>query len=161
MQAAGFLPAAHIGSHMQRPASLLALLALALPSAVASREIPAESATAQRVSTTQAASAADAETAVSWGIASWYGEDFHGRRMANGDVYDMDRISVAHKTLPLGTRVRITNLANGRSVVAAVTDRGPYVYGRIIDLSRKAAQLIGALQDGLVPVRVEVLHALA
>ena len=91
------------------------------------------------------------------GLASWYGRDFHGKRMANGDRYNMYQVSVAHKTLPLGTRVRVTNLDNGQSIVAEVTDRGPYVKGRIVDLSRKAAEMIGALHEGVVPVRLEVV----
>ncbi len=94
---------------------------------------------------------------VEYGQASWYGRDFHGRRTANGEIYDMYKISAAHKTLPLGTRVRVTNRNNGRTVTVRINDRGPYVRGRIIDLSYGAAQALGMVDKGVVPVKVEVL----
>jgi len=78
------------------------------------------------------------------GIASWYGRDFHGRLTANGEVYDMDAISAAHPTMPLPSYARVTNLENGRSIIVRVNDRGPYARGRIIDLSRRAAELLVA-----------------
>ncbi|MEH6404960.1 MAG: septal ring lytic transglycosylase RlpA family protein [Sneathiella sp.] len=90
------------------------------------------------------------------GIASWYGEPFHGRKTANGAVYDMNQLTAAHKTLPMPTDVRVTNLENGRSIVVTVNDRGPFVHGRIIDLSRRAAQLLGVVRKGTAKVRVEV-----
>ena len=93
------------------------------------------------------------------GIASWYGRPFHGRQTANGEVYDMNRLSCAHKTLPLGTVVRVTNLANGRSLDLRVNDRGPYVHGRIVDCSRAAAQRLGFLDAGTTPVEIEVVAA--
>jgi len=91
------------------------------------------------------------------GIASWYGEPFHGRKTANGETYDMNQLTAAHKTLPMPSNVRVTNLENGRSIVVTVNDRGPFVNGRIIDLSRRAAQLLGVIQKGTAKVRVEVV----
>ncbi|MFT6559741.1 septal ring lytic transglycosylase RlpA family protein [Sneathiella sp.] len=92
------------------------------------------------------------------GIASWYGEPFHGRKTANGAVYDMNQLTAAHKTLPMPTDVRVTNLENGRSLVVTVNDRGPFVHGRIIDLSRRAAQLLGVIRNGTAKVRVELAN---
>ncbi|MDP6691495.1 MAG: septal ring lytic transglycosylase RlpA family protein [Alphaproteobacteria bacterium] len=91
------------------------------------------------------------------GIASWYGAKFHGRRTANGEIYDMNALTAAHKTLPMPVRVRVTNLGNGRSLVLRVNDRGPFVNGRIIDVSRRAAQLLGFKKQGTAKVRVTVL----
>jgi rare lipoprotein A len=88
------------------------------------------------------------------GIASWYGDDFHGRRTANGEIYDMNRMSAAHPTLPLPTYAYVTNLDNGRTVLVRVNDRGPYVGNRVIDLSRAAAQALGTKGRGLGRVRV-------
>ncbi len=93
------------------------------------------------------------------GIASWYGDPFHGRRTAIGEVYDMNELTAAHKTLQLPTYARVTNLGNGRSVVVKINDRGPYVNNRIIDLSRRAAQLLGFEQQGVAKVRVQVVDA--
>jgi rare lipoprotein A len=89
------------------------------------------------------------------GMASWYGEDFHGRRTANGEVFDMHSISAAHPTLPIPSYVRVTNLRNGRSIVARVNDRGPYHENRVIDVSVRTAKLLGFHQYGLARVRVE------
>jgi rare lipoprotein A len=89
------------------------------------------------------------------GIASWYGEDFHGRLTANGEIFDMHAISAAHPTLPMPSYVRVTNLANRKSLVVRVNDRGPYAHGRVIDLSVKAAKLLGFHHKGLGRVRVE------
>ncbi|MFQ5958237.1 MAG: septal ring lytic transglycosylase RlpA family protein [Alphaproteobacteria bacterium] len=91
------------------------------------------------------------------GVASWYGSDFHGRRTANGAVYDMNGLSAAHKTLPMPSLVRVTNLENGRSLVLTVNDRGPFVRGRIIDVSRRAAQLLGFYHKGTARVRVQAV----
>jgi rare lipoprotein A len=89
------------------------------------------------------------------GVASWYGSDFHGRLTANGEVYDMHGISAAHPTLPMPCYVRVTNLANERSLIVRVNDRGPYAANREIDLSGKAAELLGFRGNGLARVRVE------
>jgi peptidoglycan lytic transglycosylase len=91
------------------------------------------------------------------GIASWYGELFHGRRTANGEIYDMDRLSAAHPTLPLPVYARVTNLQNGRSIIVRVNDRGPYANDRIIDLSRRSAELLGYRDKGTAQVRVQFL----
>ncbi|MHA1566198.1 MAG: septal ring lytic transglycosylase RlpA family protein [Alphaproteobacteria bacterium] len=88
------------------------------------------------------------------GYASWYGIPFHGRITANGEVYDMNALSAAHKTLPFGTRVRITNLDNGSTLVLRINDRGPYVEGRVIDVSRRAARLLGFQHAGLANVHI-------
>lgn len=89
------------------------------------------------------------------GLASWYGDFFHGRQTANGEVYDMNALSAAHPTLPMPTYARVTNLKNNRSIVVRVNDRGPYKDGRIIDLSRRAAELLGFHNHGLAAVRVQ------
>ncbi|MGH9744279.1 MAG: septal ring lytic transglycosylase RlpA family protein [Candidatus Acidiferrum sp.] len=91
------------------------------------------------------------------GNASWYGAPFNGRRASNGEIYDMDKFTAAHRTLPFGTMVRVTNLNNGKSTVVRITDRGPFVENRIIDLSRAAARQIESVGPGVVPVRVEVV----
>ena len=91
------------------------------------------------------------------GLASWYGEDFHGRLTANGEVFDLAGISAAHPTLPLPSYARVTNLSNGRSLVVRVNDRGPYHSDRIIDLSMRASQLLGFQGRGTAWVRVEYL----
>ena len=91
------------------------------------------------------------------GIASWYGEDFHGRKTANGEVYDMYALSAAHPTLPLPSYVEVTNIRNGRRLVVRVNDRGPYKHDRIIDLSKKVAQLLDVYRQGTAPVRVRYL----
>lgn len=89
------------------------------------------------------------------GIASWYGQDFHGKLTANGERYNMDALTAAHRTLPLPTIVRVTNLETGKSLRLRVNDRGPYARGRIIDVSRRAADLLGFQRNGTARVRVE------
>lgn len=89
------------------------------------------------------------------GLASWYGDDFHGRSTANGEIFDTNAISAAHPTLPLPSYVRVTNLSNGRSLIVRVNDRGPYHGNRIIDVSMKAAHLLGFTHAGTAWVRVE------
>ncbi|HEY9845740.1 MAG TPA: septal ring lytic transglycosylase RlpA family protein, partial [Candidatus Caenarcaniphilales bacterium] len=92
------------------------------------------------------------------GLASWYGPGFHGNRTASGERYNQYALTAAHRSLPFGTRVQVTNLHNNRSVVVRINDRGPYSHGRVIDLSRKAAQLLGVVTSGVAPVRVDVLR---
>jgi rare lipoprotein A len=89
------------------------------------------------------------------GRASWYGPGFHGRTTASGERFDQNELTAAHRRLPLGTRVTVTNLENGRSVGVEINDRGPYVDGRVIDLSRAAARRLGMVEDGVVRVRIE------
>lgn len=91
------------------------------------------------------------------GLASWYGRPYHGRRTASGEIFNMNDTTAAHPTLPFGTRVQVTNLANGRSVVVRINDRGPFVRRRIIDVSRHAAQLLGFIRQGTVRVGIHVI----
>jgi len=91
------------------------------------------------------------------GIASWYGDEFAGRLTANGEIFDPEVVSAAHKTLPMPSAVRVINLENGRSLVLRINDRGPFVAGRIIDLSREAARLLGFKEQGIARVRVQIL----
>lgn len=91
------------------------------------------------------------------GIASWYGPGFHEKYSANGEVFDQNLVTAAHRTLPMPCFVRVTNLDNGRSIVVRINDRGPYARGRIIDMSRRAAQLLGFEQIGTAKVRVQML----
>lgn len=91
------------------------------------------------------------------GSASWYGGKFHGRTTANGEKFNMNALTAAHKTLPFGTKVRVTNEANGKSVVVRINDRGPYAGRRIIDLSRAAAGKVGMMQSGVAKVKLEIL----
>ncbi|HOJ02363.1 MAG TPA: septal ring lytic transglycosylase RlpA family protein [Bacteroidota bacterium] len=92
------------------------------------------------------------------GIASYYGKDFHGRKTSNGEVYNMYALTAAHKTIPLNSLVRVTNLTNNLSVVVRINDHGPHKKGRIIDLSRGAAEKIGMIRSGTAKVRLEVIE---
>jgi rare lipoprotein A len=96
---------------------------------------------------------------VQHGNASWYGKPFHGRLTASGERYDMHAPTAAHKSLAFGTRVRVTNLDNGKHTVVRINDRGPFVKGRIIDLSYGAAKQIKMLQAGVVRVKLEILNS--
>jgi rare lipoprotein A len=91
------------------------------------------------------------------GIASWYGEDFNGHLTASGEVYDMYEYTAAHKTLPLGTVVKVVNLENGMSTQVRINDRGPFVEGRVIDLSRTAGRAIGIRDAGTTKVKLEIV----
>lgn len=91
------------------------------------------------------------------GVASYYGRKFHGRRTANGERFDMNAMTAAHKTLPFGTQVRVTNPRNGRSVTVRINDRGPFIRGRTIDLSRAAAERLGMISTGHAQVELDVL----
>jgi rare lipoprotein A len=95
---------------------------------------------------------------VQYGYASYYGEDFHGRKTASGEKYDMYELTCAHKTLPFNTKVKVTNLINKKTVIVRVNDRGPFVSGRIIDLSYAAAQKIGLIPAGVIRVKIEVIR---
>lgn len=92
------------------------------------------------------------------GLASWYGEDFHGKPTSSKEIYNMYDMTAAHKTLPFGTYVVVTNLKNGKSVIVRINDRGPFIRGRIIDLSYAAAKVIDMVGPGVVPVKVEILE---
>lgn len=91
------------------------------------------------------------------GTASWYGEPFHGRQAADGTIYDMEGLTAAHRTMPLGSMVRVINLVNGKYIYVRITDRGPYVNGRILDLSHAAAVRLGMEKGGLSLVQVEIV----
>ena len=91
------------------------------------------------------------------GIASWYGPNFHQKMTANGEIFDQNAITAAHRTLPMPSVVRVTNLENGRSLVVRINDRGPFAHGRIIDLSRRSAQLLGFVRKGTAKTRVQIL----
>lgn len=97
------------------------------------------------------------EREVQVGLASYYDSRFHGEQTASGERYDEKALTAAHRTLPFGTHVQVTNLSNGRSVVVTITDRGPFARGRVIDVSRRAARRLGFLRDGTTRVRLEVL----
>jgi len=104
---------------------------------------------------------AAAPVAAGWsqkGLASWYGEPYHGRRAASGEIYDMYELTAAHRSLPFGTMVRVTRRDTGDTVVVRINDRGPFVKGRIIDLSDAAARKIGLDRDGVAPVRLQVVE---
>lgn len=91
------------------------------------------------------------------GMASWYGHPYHGRQTASGEVYDMNDLTAAHRTLPLGTRLLVTNLDNGQAVEVRVNDRGPFIEGRILDLSYAAARVVGSVGPGVIRVRLRIL----
>jgi hypothetical protein len=107
--------------------------------------------------TTPPARRSAARRHVEEGIASWYGPGFDGRETANGEVYDQDALTAAHKSLPFGTRVRVTRVATGRQVVVRINDRGPWFEDRVIDLSRAAGAALGLMRPGIAAVRVEVV----
>lgn len=92
------------------------------------------------------------------GIASFYGKKFHKKRTANGEIFNMYKVSAAHKSYPLGTKVRVTNLENGKSIKLVINDRGPFVKGRIIDLSYKAARKLDFVNQGTTKVRIDVIR---
>lgn len=91
------------------------------------------------------------------GIASWYGNPYNGRRTSSGEIFDMERLTAAHRTLPFDTWLEVTNLSNGKRVEVRVTDRGPFINGRIIDLSLGAAREIDMIREGVVRVRIKVI----
>lgn len=91
------------------------------------------------------------------GVASWYGGQFHGKKAANGELFDMEALTAAHRTMPLGSVVRVINLNNGKHLHVRITDRGPYEKGRIIDLSRRAAMQLGMEREGLTYVQIEIV----
>jgi rare lipoprotein A len=101
---------------------------------------------------------ADQVVSIESGEASWYGARHHGRRTASGEPFDMHALTAAHRTLPFGTRCRVTNRRNGRQVIVRINDRGPYVRGHIIDLARAAAEALDLVRAGHVPVTIEVLR---
>ncbi|MBF0596685.1 septal ring lytic transglycosylase RlpA family protein [Faecalibacter rhinopitheci] len=93
------------------------------------------------------------------GVVSWYGDKFHGRKTASGEAYDKNELTAAHKTLPFGTKVKVTNIRNGKSVVVEINDRGPFVKSRVLDLSQAAFSEIGHTNSGVMQVKYEVLES--
>jgi len=93
------------------------------------------------------------------GVASWYGPGFHGRRTASGERFDQNDLTAAHRNLPLGSEVRVTNLENGRSVTVEINDRGPYAKNRVLDLSKAAARRLGIIENGVAKVRIEATRS--
>lgn len=89
------------------------------------------------------------------GMASWYGPGFHGRKTASGERFNQNKLTAAHRKLPLGSEVKVTNLENGRSITVEINDRGPYKKGRVLDLSKAAAKKLGMVEDGVAKVRIE------
>ncbi|MPZ78677.1 MAG: septal ring lytic transglycosylase RlpA family protein [Deltaproteobacteria bacterium] len=96
-------------------------------------------------------------TLLETGLASWYGPRFHGKLTASGEVFNQEKFTAAHRTLPWGSRVKVINLANGKSVEVRINDRGPFAKGRVIDVSRAAARALGMVQSGITTVRIEWL----
>lgn len=96
-------------------------------------------------------------TIIGTGLASWYGAKHHGKRTASGEIFDQRKFTAAHRTLPWGSIVKVTNLDNGKSVEVRINDRGPFTKGRVIDLSRAAARALGMVESGVSPVRMELL----
>lgn len=92
------------------------------------------------------------------GIASWYGPNFHGNRTANGEIFDMNKMTAAHKSLPFETKVRVTDLKSNRSVTVKINDRGPFIKGRILDLSRRAAEKLGIIDTGTAEVGLQIIQ---
>lgn len=131
--------------------------------APAPQPAPSETSTASRgesapkPSVSNGAPAAPPGSYVEEGTASWYGVPFHGRRASNGEVYDMHKMTAAHRTLPFDSVVRVTNRKTGRSTEVRINDRGPFVEGRVIDLSMAAAQQIDVVGPGTAPVRIELI----
>jgi rare lipoprotein A len=91
------------------------------------------------------------------GQASWYGPGFHGKKTASGEIFDQGKLTAAHKTIPLGTKAKVTNLENGNTVEVEINDRGPYIGQRVIDVSHAAANALGFVESGLTLVRIELL----
>ena len=121
------------------------------------REIPPIAKIPSPPETEQVPPATSQPTMMETGLASWYGPKFHGKRTASGEVFNQEKFTAAHRTLPWGSRVKVTNLANGKSVDVRINDRGPFGKGRIIDVSRAAARALGMVGRGITTVRVECL----
>lgn len=119
--------------------------------------VPTKNKRVQGKAPRQANSAETSKKKVIRGQASWYGPGFHGKKTASGEIFDQSRLTAAHKTLPLGTKAKVTNLENGNTVEVEINDRGPYVGDRVIDLSRAAANALGFVESGLTLVRIEPL----
>jgi rare lipoprotein A len=142
----------------RRTAVVLAIIAVALASSACGKKAKPKIAAAPHAKTREAAMSAKIGTTEN-GVASWYGYPYHGRRAANGEIYDMEKLTAAHRTLPFETWVDVENLSNEKHVTVRITDRGPFIDGRIIDLSKAAARQIDLLGPGISPVRIKVVTA--
>ena len=131
----------------------LPVLGLSLSGCAKKKRLPAASVAPAPVPAGSPVQAINVET----GLASWYGYPYHGRRAANGEIYDMEQLTAAHRTLPFGAWVHVTNLTNEKTVDVRITDRGPFIDGRIIDLSHAAARAIDMIGPGVAQVRLEIL----
>jgi rare lipoprotein A len=120
--------------------------------------VPAKNKRAQGKPVHQPSNRETSQKKIIRGQASWYGPGFHGKKTASGEIFDQGRLTAAHKTLPLGTKAKVTNLKNGTSVEVEINDRGPYVGDRVIDLSQAAANALGFVESGLTLVRIEPLY---
>ncbi len=139
---------------MRRYITILIALAIALTAAgCAKKKKTARVPGARRAAAAQMPHVGDQEV----GLASWYGYPYHGRRASNGEIYDMEKLTAAHRTIPFGTMVEVKNLSNNLEVTVRITDRGPFVGDRIIDLSRAAARQIQMIGPGTAKVRVRVV----
>jgi len=131
--------------------SLLFLLVLQFAPARAGAQYPIRSAAIRQAP-------AKSQTALD-GLASYYGKDHQGKKTASGEIFDLNQLTAAHRSLPFGSKVKVTNLSNNRSVIVRINDRGPDLHGRVIDLSQAAAQRLEMIRDGVVQVKMEVLDA--
>ena len=132
------------------------------PSEIPSPESPSPATTPRSPETQEASPPATADpptpsTIIENGLASWYGAKHQGKRTASGEIFDQKKFTAAHRTLPWGSIVKVTNLDNGKSVNVRINDRGPFAKGRVIDLSRSAARALGMVESGVSPVRIELL----
>ena len=150
------------GDPLLRPLLAVLLLAAGVLSACTGPQFAAPSSLALQPALVAPEPPADSTRAPSFsqvGLASWYGRDFHRKPTASGERYDMRDLTAAHRSLPLETVVRVTNLTNNQSVLVRINDRGPFAQGRVIDLSRGAADRLGMTRAGVVPVRIEVFES--
>jgi len=145
--------------HWARSLLFLTALVLALGGCATAYRPAATPPAAQVPPRPEAPQPKSAGSTIQTGRASWYGEPHHGRRTASGEIFDMHKLTAAHRTLPFGTRLLVTNLRNGNTAEVRVNDRGPIVPGRIIDLSYAAAEELGAVSKGTFPVRIQVMTA--
>ena len=149
-----------------RATCLLPILSIVLLACTSSPRFVTRSGSAPRPSTEHtpsrtsrtSTSTGDKALLVLEGVASYYADAFHGKQAANGEIFDMNDLTAAHRTLPFGTTVRVTNLANQKNVIVRIIDRGPYVEGRIIDLSLAAAKSVDMIGSGTAKVRIEVVE---
>lgn len=133
------------------------IIVLPLVAALLGACVSTENETPAQVDTSYSAPEFDPIISVEHGLASWYGPGFHGRQTASGEVFDRNEMTAAHRDLPLPSFVRVTNVDNGRSVIVRVNDRGPVSERLVIDVSEEAAEELGFIEAGVVPVRVDVL----